>query len=88
MHEALSLLIEFAFSDLCLHRIMANYMPRNKRSAALLERLGFMREGLAKNYLLINGIWEDHVLTSLTNVHWESRNPSRIRPHGFQTQRR
>jgi len=70
MHEALSLLIGFAFSELRLHRIMANYMPRNARSAAVLERLGFAKEGLAKQYLLINGVWEDHVLMSLTNKQW------------------
>jgi ribosomal-protein-alanine N-acetyltransferase len=70
MHEALALLIGFAFADLRLHRIMANYMPRNKRSAALLERLGFVKEGVAKKYLFINCVWEDHVLASLTNENW------------------
>ncbi len=71
MHEALSLLIAFAFGELRLHRIMANYMPRNARSAAVLERLGFVKEGVAKRYLLINGVWEDHVMTSLTNDDWK-----------------
>lgn len=32
-----------------LHRIMANYMPNNARSAALLQRLGFSIEGSARN---------------------------------------
>jgi len=30
----------------------------------LLDKLGFKREGFAEKYLKINGIWEDHVLTS------------------------
>ncbi|TND51068.1 30S ribosomal protein S5 alanine N-acetyltransferase, partial [Aeromonas dhakensis] len=34
---------------------------------ALLERLGFEREGYAKEYLMINGRWEDHILTSRLN---------------------
>jgi ribosomal-protein-alanine N-acetyltransferase len=72
MHEALQLLIGFAFADLHLHRIMANHMPRNERSAALLRRLGFVRDGLAREYLRINGVWEDHVLTSLTNSAWQA----------------
>lgn len=59
--------VGYAFNDLKLHRIMANYMPRNERSSGLLKRMGFEKEGLAKDYLLINGIWEDHVLTSLLN---------------------
>jgi ribosomal-protein-alanine N-acetyltransferase len=37
------------------------------RSAALLARLGFEREGFARAYLHINGTWEDMVLNSLIN---------------------
>ena len=58
---------EIMFSEYGLHRIEANYMPRNARSPRVLERCGFVREGFAKAYLEINGKWEDHVLTSLTN---------------------
>lgn len=64
MHEALSAALSWAFHDLDLHRVMANYMPRNERSGRLLERLGFEREGYAKRYLQIAGVWEDHILTS------------------------
>ncbi|GAB2523836.1 GNAT family N-acetyltransferase [Microbulbifer agarilyticus] len=59
--------IDYAFTDLSLNRVMANYMPRNGRSAILLKSLGFVKEGEAKRYLKINGIWEDHILTSLLN---------------------
>ncbi len=65
MFEALSASNRFVFEELKFHRIMANYMPRNIRSGALLERLGFTKEGLAKDYIQIQGKWEDHVLTSL-----------------------
>jgi ribosomal-protein-alanine N-acetyltransferase len=67
MKQLCSYAIKFAFDQLGLNRIMANYMPSNVRSAALLDSLGFTKEGMAKNYLLINGQWEDHVLTSLVN---------------------
>ncbi|WP_341939118.1 GNAT family N-acetyltransferase [Marinimicrobium sp. C2-29] len=56
-----------AFQELGLNRVMANYMPRNTRSANLLRRMGFFEEGLARKYLKINGVWEDHVLTSKLN---------------------
>ena len=65
MAEGLLALIEYAFLDLGLHRVMANYRPENKRSASVLERLGFEIEGFAKEYLYIHGAWRDHVLTSL-----------------------
>lgn len=64
MHEALVAGLDCAFGELGLHRVMANYLPRNQRSARLLERLGFEREGLARSYLQIAGVWEDHVLTA------------------------
>lgn len=68
MQEAVAEVIRFAFSDLRLHRLLANYQPANARSAALLQRLGFVEEGLARDYLYINGQWRDHVLTSLTHA--------------------
>jgi ribosomal-protein-alanine N-acetyltransferase len=71
MREALAALNAFAFDAMGLHRIMANFIPANERSGALLQRLGFEREGLAKNYLFIAGAWRDHVLTSLTNPHFD-----------------
>jgi len=67
MHEALTAAIAFMFTERRMHRIMANYRPENYRSARLLERLGFRREGLAENYLFIDGAWRDHVLTALVN---------------------
>jgi len=67
MSEALRAAIAYAFDELALHRIMANYLPHNQRSARVLTNLGFEREGLARGYLKINGEWADHVLTSLIN---------------------
>ena len=67
MEEALRHSIDYIFQTRNLHRIMANYLPRNERSGRLLNRIGFEIEGQAKQFLLINGKWEDHVLTSLIN---------------------
>ncbi|MBD8872923.1 GNAT family N-acetyltransferase [Rhodanobacter sp. DHB23] len=65
MHEALQAGLAWAFGELDLNRVMANHLPCNERSARLLARLGFEREGYAKRYLQIAGVWEDHVLTAL-----------------------
>lgn len=70
MHEALSNAIDYMFGTLNMHRIMACYMPHNRRSGNLLKKLGFVVEGYARDYLIINGKWEDHILTSLVNSHW------------------
>ena len=67
MSEALRATNSFVFGAFKLHRIMANFRPENERSGRLLERLGFAREGLARDYLFIDGAWRDHVLTALLN---------------------
>ena len=67
MREALECVVDWAFDDLRLHRIMANHIPDNERSAGLLQRLGFEVEGYAKAYLYIDGEWRDHVLTAKIN---------------------
>ena len=69
MHEALQAGLAWAFGGLGLHRVMANYLPHNDRSARLLERLGFEREGYARAYLKIDGCWQDHVLTAKIRPH-------------------
>ncbi|MFC4161318.1 GNAT family N-acetyltransferase [Chitinimonas lacunae] len=77
MHQALTLALDFVFEHFNLHRVMANYLPDNQRSARLLERLGFEREGLARDYLLIDGVWRDHVLTALTRRGWSAHDGQR-----------
>ena len=75
MTEAVRGAVAFAFESWKLHRVAANYMPRNTRSAAVLERCGFKIEGHAPAYLLIDGRWEDHVLTAITNPSWSPSRP-------------
>lgn len=70
MSEAVEAAVRYAFDSLGLHRIHANYMPHNRRSGAVLRRAGFHVEGYARDYLMINGRWEDHVLTALNNPGW------------------
>jgi len=65
--EALGELIRIAFDEMALHRIEANIMPRNQRSLRVVEKLGFVNEGLSREYLKINEKWEDHIHMVLLN---------------------
>ena len=65
MTAAVTALIPFAFGTLRLHRIEAACIPTNAPSIRVLEKCGFSREGLARRYLCINGIWQDHLLFGL-----------------------
>jgi [ribosomal protein S5]-alanine N-acetyltransferase len=62
MTAAVRAVIPFAFSTLRLHRLEAACIPTNSASIRLLENTGFVREGYAREYLCINGIWQDHLL--------------------------
>ncbi len=57
----------YVFDVLRLHRLEAACLPRNAASAALLSRVGFQYEGLARRYLKIDGTWQDHWLFALLN---------------------
>ncbi len=62
MTAAVRALIPFAFATLRLHRLEAACIPTNSASIKLLEKTGFEREGYAREYLCINGTWQDHLL--------------------------
>jgi ribosomal-protein-alanine N-acetyltransferase len=62
MTAAVRAVIPFAFGTLRLHRLEAACIPTNAGSIKLLESTGFLREGYAREYLCINGIWQDHLL--------------------------
>lgn len=67
MIEAVRKGIEIVFDDYGLHRIEGNVMPKNIASINLLKKLNFKEEGLARKYLQINGVWEDHLHYTLLN---------------------
>jgi len=63
---AVILAVRYGFEELGLHRVQAGVMPWNPRSARVLTKSGFRREGLAERYIFINGKWEDHELFAIT----------------------
>lgn len=72
MTEAVGAGIDYLFSEWNLHRIQAAYIPHNRASGRVLKRLDFVVDGYARDYLRINGEWQDHILMSLTNRNWFS----------------
>ena len=73
MREGLTLVIARAFRELGLHRLEANIQPGNRRSIALVEGLGFRREGKARGFLKIGNRWRDHDRWALLKEDWRSR---------------
>ena len=62
MAGALRQVLAVAFAGHGLHRMQAAIMPDNARSLALIRTLGFREIGLAERYLLLDGVWRDHLL--------------------------
>jgi ribosomal-protein-alanine N-acetyltransferase len=65
MTEAVHGACGFVFDQLSLHRVEAACLPSNEPSKGVLRQSGFRYEGLAKRYLKINGIWQDHMQFAL-----------------------
>ncbi|MCF4166534.1 GNAT family N-acetyltransferase [Zavarzinia compransoris] len=65
MTEAVRATVVHVFETLRLHRIEAACLPSNEASKAVLRRAGFSPEGRARQYLRINGQWQDHLLFAM-----------------------
>ncbi len=77
MSEAVAAGLEEMFSPrVNLHRVQAAHRPENLRSARVLLRLGFEAEGLAPDYLYIDGAWREHIISAV-------RNPAFVTPDGW-----
>jgi ribosomal-protein-alanine N-acetyltransferase len=70
MTAALPLVLDFSFDRLRLHRVEAACLPTNVPSRSLLLRTGFVEEGYARRYLLIDGKWQDHLLFAILREDW------------------
>jgi ribosomal-protein-alanine N-acetyltransferase len=78
MSDAVRVLIPFVFRTLGLHRIEAACLPENQPSRSLLAKAGFLEEGLARKYLLINGEWRDHIQFALLEDEASLKNGARL----------
>ena len=63
--EAISLLSQFAFEKLNLHKIYAYVLASNPRASEAFEKVGFTREGLLKKDRYVNGVFVDVVRLGL-----------------------
>ena len=71
--EALGAVLEYAFQRLGLHRVEAACLPHNEASRRLLLKCGFQEEGYAREYLRINGSWQDHQLFAILRGEFSDR---------------
>lgn len=77
MSEALSALIRYGFKRMNLNRIEADVDPRNDASVRMLERFGFVREGLLRERWIVDGEVSDSAIYGLLRKDWRPGQVSR-----------
>ena len=70
--DAVRAVSQFCFERLRLHRVEAACIPTNVGSRSVLRKAGFEQEGLARDYLKIDGVWRDHLLFGLVSPNRDS----------------
>jgi ribosomal-protein-alanine N-acetyltransferase len=70
MSSGLEHIIHLAFESLKLHRLEADIQPENSHSKRLVEKIGFICEGISQGFICINGEWIDHERWALTFDNW------------------
>jgi RimJ/RimL family protein N-acetyltransferase len=77
MGEALARLLDFSFEELGMRRLEADVDPNNAASIALLERLGFRREGYLRERWFVGGQVQDSLFYGLLRREWAARRGTR-----------
>jgi RimJ/RimL family protein N-acetyltransferase len=73
--EAAESMLAYAFTELRLHRVIAELDPRNDASIALCLRLGMREEALFHEDLWLKGEWSDTGIYAILRAEWMSRHP-------------
>ncbi len=69
--EAARRIVAHAFESLFLHRIQAFCLPTNRGSVRVLEKIGFRREGVLRDYVRKWEHFEDRAVYGLLNDEWD-----------------
>jgi len=73
MGEALERILQLGFGEMNLYRVEAFVSPYNRPSLAILNRLGFEREGCLRGHFRANGRQNDALCYALLRPQWASR---------------
>ena len=69
--EAVKIMVDYLFLSNSLSRIQALTDTRNLASQRVLEKAGFMKEGLLRKAAFIRGEWRDLFIYSILREEWK-----------------
>jgi len=73
MTEAVKLVTEYAFNTLDVVRIQAGVLSNNPKSMRVLEKVGYVKEGILKNNIIKNGVILDEHIYAMVNMQESTR---------------
>jgi ribosomal-protein-serine acetyltransferase len=73
MTAAVTALLDYAFFEWELHRVIIEVIVGNERSRAIPERLGFRQEAILRDAKLVRGSHEDTWLYAMLAPEWAAR---------------
>ncbi len=65
--EAAKLLLDYAFTDLGMHKVVSRVLAQNKASVRMNEKAGYVQEAYLKDELFLDGKYEDLILFGAIN---------------------
>lgn len=71
--QCVAAMLDYLFGEVALHRVVIQCGTGNQRSCAVAERLGFTREGVARESEWCAGRWVDLVVWSMLHDEWTRR---------------
>ncbi|WP_096154171.1 GNAT family N-acetyltransferase [Bacillus sp. FJAT-45066] len=70
--EALKILLDYAFLELNLHRVLLRVFSLNERAIHIYKKLGFVKEGVVRESLYRNGKWHDIITMGILKKEYTS----------------
>jgi RimJ/RimL family protein N-acetyltransferase len=68
--EAAKAVLELAFNQLDLHKVIANHITRNSNSGKVMRKIGMTKEGLLKEHVIKWDKYEDVVSYAILKKEW------------------
>ena len=83
--EATARVLQIAFEELDMHRVILRIAEGNIASERIAEKLGFVQEGILRKEVLVHGVWMDHSLWGLLDEEYREQR-ARYADAGWLTQ--
>ena len=69
--QAVRIIVDYLFLSKEIVRVESVANPKNTASIRVLEKAGFIREGIVRKSVFLRGQWQDGVLCSILREEWK-----------------